>query len=251
MKSLHELFIAHRGESYDAPENTLASVNLAWERGALAVEVDVHLSKDKQIVVIHDSTTTRTAGKSGKVKNQTLDDLKKLDVGRFKGEQWKGQQIPLLSEVLTTVPYNGTLIVEIKCGREIIPYLKSEIKNSSLKPNQVIFIAFNFRTICAIKKELPNHKAYWLMLLDYIWINRWYPYNPQRIAHRIEKYGLDGINIWAGKVATKQFIQKIKLQNLAVYLWVINDPVKAKQYIDFDVDGIATDRAAWMRKQIN
>ena len=77
MKSISELLIAHRGESYDAPENTLASLNLAWERGALAVEVDVHLSKDNQVVVIHDSTTTRTAGKSEKVKNQAQQRFRK------------------------------------------------------------------------------------------------------------------------------------------------------------------------------
>lgn len=251
MKPINELLIAHRGESYDAPENTLASVNLAWKRGVLAVEVDVHLSKDKQVVVIHDFTTSRTAGKPGKVKNKTLEDLKKLDVGSFKGNQWRGEKIPLLSEVLATVPLNGTIIVEVKCGKEIIPFLKNVIENSNLNPNQIVFIAFSFKTICAIKKELPNHKAYWLMLLDYIRINRWYPYNPKRIAQRVKKHGLDGINVWAGKVATKQFIQKVKEQNLAVYLWVVNDPVKAKQYIEFDVDGIATDRAGWMRKEID
>ena len=61
------LIIAHRGESYDAPENTLASINLAWKRKADAVEVDVQLTKDKKIVVIHDNSTLRTGGKLKKI----------------------------------------------------------------------------------------------------------------------------------------------------------------------------------------
>ena len=240
-------FIAHRGESFDAPENTLASINLAWQRGARVLEVDVHLSKDKQVVVIHDFSTARTGGKRKKVKNQTLAELKQLDVGIFKGEQWKGERIPLLKEVLATVPPNGGLVIEIKCGKEIIPYLKKAIEECSLETNQIVFIAFNFNTICEVKKEFPNHKAYWLMLLDYIWINRWYPYNPKRIAKKVKAKGLDGINVWAGEVATKAFIQRIKQQSLAVFIWVVNNPEKAKRFIDFGANGIATDRASWLK----
>jgi glycerophosphoryl diester phosphodiesterase len=89
------------------------------------------------------------------------------------------------------------------------------------------------------------------MLLDYFWINRWYPYSPKRIARNIKKYGLDGVNIWAGKIVTKEFIRRIKHEDLSVYLWVVNDPIKAKQFIDYGVDGISTDRAEWMRKEID
>ncbi len=73
--------IAHRGESYSAPENTLAAVTLAWQRNADAVEVDVHLSKEGRLVVIHDDNTRRTAGVDRKVREQTLAELKALDAG--------------------------------------------------------------------------------------------------------------------------------------------------------------------------
>ena len=81
------LIIAHRGESFDAPENTLAAVNLAWERGADAVEIDVQLSKDNKIVVIHDENTKRTGGRNKLVKNQTLKELKELDVGIYRDKK--------------------------------------------------------------------------------------------------------------------------------------------------------------------
>ena len=82
--------IAHRGASHEAPENTLAAVRLAWEQDADAVEVDVQLSKDGRPVVIHDEDAKRTAGVAGKVSDQTLDRLRRLDVGRWKGEDWIG-----------------------------------------------------------------------------------------------------------------------------------------------------------------
>jgi glycerophosphoryl diester phosphodiesterase len=90
------LIIAHRGESFDAPENTLAAINLAWERGAEAVEIDIQFSKDRELVVIHDTDTKRLAGIDKKVVDQTLEELKKLDVGVWKDIQFKGERVPTI-----------------------------------------------------------------------------------------------------------------------------------------------------------
>ena len=82
--------IAHRGASYDAPENTLAAITLAWKRNADAVEIDVYLSRDKKIVVIHDQDTARTTGHHGLVHEQTWAQLRMLDAGAWKAPKWKG-----------------------------------------------------------------------------------------------------------------------------------------------------------------
>ncbi|HYQ57495.1 MAG TPA: glycerophosphodiester phosphodiesterase family protein, partial [Draconibacterium sp.] len=117
-------FIAHRGASFLAPENTVASAKLAWELGADAVEVDVHLSKDNRVMVIHDKDTKRTC--SGKT-NLTIAKtpsilLRDLDAGSPKGEEFKGEKIPYLSEIIETIPEGKTLVVEIKAGGDdIIP----------------------------------------------------------------------------------------------------------------------------------
>src|SRR5438552_9814499 len=108
--------IAHRGASHDAPENTLASVNLAWRQHADAVEIDVQFSKDGKLVVIHDNSTRRTGRVNKKVSEQTLSELRRLDVGRWRGRTWSGQRIPTLDEVLATVPHGKRLYVELKCG---------------------------------------------------------------------------------------------------------------------------------------
>ena len=108
--------IAHRGASHLAPENTLASVNLAWELGADAVEVDVHLTGDGRIVAIHDTTTGRTGGTQLEVAQTYSRHLRRLDVGRHKNHDFAGEPIPFLGEVLDTIPPGRHLFIEIKCG---------------------------------------------------------------------------------------------------------------------------------------
>src|SRR5699024_7790571 len=98
--ALSQEIIAHRGASHLAPENTLASVKLGYALGADAVEIDVHLSKDKQILVNHDSDTKRTAqGKNHIIADTDAEELRKLDVGSWKGEKYKGEKMPFLHEV--------------------------------------------------------------------------------------------------------------------------------------------------------
>src|SRR5947207_13003675 len=95
--------IAHRGASHDAPENTLAAVSLAWRQKAEAVEVDVRLSKDGKLAVIHDNNTRRTCKANGRSGEQTLAELRSLEVGRWKGRSWVRERISVMEEVLATI----------------------------------------------------------------------------------------------------------------------------------------------------
>ena len=117
--------VAHRGASHDAPENTLAAVKLAWERDADGVEVDVYLTKDGRIAVLHDKTTKRTTGVDRPVAEMTLSELHELDAGSWQDPRWKGERIPSLEEVLDLVPPGKKMYVEVKCGPEIVPELVS------------------------------------------------------------------------------------------------------------------------------
>ncbi|MCB9949963.1 MAG: hypothetical protein H6824_03175 [Planctomycetaceae bacterium] len=101
-----QFIVAHRGASYDAPENTLPAFKLAWEKGADAIEGDFYLTKDQQIVCIHDKDTKRT-GKNQPVltvAESTLAELRKVDVGSWKDAKYKETFIPTIQEVLATVP---------------------------------------------------------------------------------------------------------------------------------------------------
>ena len=106
--------IAHRGASGYAPENTFAAFDLAAEMNADMIELDVQLTKDRQIVVIHDDRVDRTTNGSGFVKDFTLEELQKLDAGSWYGPAFQGERIPTLEAVLKRYHKKIGLLIELK-----------------------------------------------------------------------------------------------------------------------------------------
>ncbi len=106
------LNIAHRGYETRAPENTFAAFEMAMARGADGFEIDVQLTKDREIVVIHDHTLERTTNGTGRVKDKTLDELKGLDAGSWFDPNFRDERIPTLNEILDC--YTGSAIVDIE-----------------------------------------------------------------------------------------------------------------------------------------
>jgi glycerophosphoryl diester phosphodiesterase len=99
------LLIAHRGASREAPENTLAAFELAWQQGADGIEADFRLTRDGRIVCLHDATTGRTAGIDLAVAGASLEELKQLDFGSWKGSVWQGEPILVLEELLASLSH--------------------------------------------------------------------------------------------------------------------------------------------------
>ncbi len=244
------IIIAHRGESYDAPENTLAAINLAWERKAHAVEIDIQLTSDNEIVVIHDKDTLRISGKKKIINRSSLKELKLLDAGFHKKGYWDNERIPTLKEVLSTVPADGKLIIEIKSNENILPKLAHDLSQSNLGVSQIEIIAFNAKTLAQAKPLMPEYRMLWLLTLDYLWPWWLIWINCQKIINEVKKTGLDGVNVWAGKLLTKSFISRFKEAGLYVYTWTVNNPEKAISLFENGIDGITTDKASWMAEQM-
>lgn len=238
--------IAHRGASYLAPENTMASVMLGWEKGA-DVEVDVYLTKDNRIVVIHDETTERTAGTDVNVAESTSDELRKLDVGSFKSEEYAGEQIPFLADIVKTIPPGQKLYVEIKCGQEILPYLR-ELLAQSGKMSRIVIIGFDLETV-TMSKEMIDVPTYWLKGTEKIKeTEEWIPHDPQ-LAQTVKEKGLDGLDVhYAG--VNKEFVDAVKALGQKLYVWTVDDPEDAIRLIRLGVDGITTNRPGWLRDQV-
>lgn len=110
----HPTIIAHRGDKACAPENTLAAFKLAAEKGADAVEFDVQLTADGQVIVIHDPILDRTTNGTGKVSQAPLAALRDLDAGAWFSEKYRGERIPTLDEVFETVGKHLYMNVELK-----------------------------------------------------------------------------------------------------------------------------------------
>jgi glycerophosphoryl diester phosphodiesterase len=241
--------IAHRGASFDAPENTLASVELAWQQGAEAVEVDVHLSRDGEIVVIHDSNTRKLAGVNRKVARQTLAELRALDVGRRKGRAWVGERIPTLEEVLAVVPRNKRLFIEIKCGPEIAPELGRVLQRSSCRREQLVFIGFSLPTMRLLKQHFPEIEASWITVLRRHWRTRRWP-KPEVLIEKLQTAGLNALDLNFRGPINAGFVEKFHAAELQVYVWTVDSVAKAQKLAAAGVDGITTNRPGWLREQL-
>jgi glycerophosphoryl diester phosphodiesterase len=110
------VLIAHRGYRKRYPENTLAAFAAAFDAGARMVELDVTLTRDRRVVVLHDDTLDRTTDGCGQVRDFTLDELKQLDAGRWFTPRFAGERLPTLEEVLELCADRGMVNIEIKAG---------------------------------------------------------------------------------------------------------------------------------------
>ncbi len=234
------LIIAHRGASFRAPENTLSAVWEAWEQGADAVEIDVRVSSDGKIMVIHDGNTLRTSGVSMNVAENDRQRLQTLDVGAFKGTQWAGERIPLLGDVLQTIPKGKFLFVEIKCGLEIIPALKQ----ISFEPYNVKFISFDLQVLAALRPVYRQSEMFLLFDGDQ------QPVNLERLLHTVEENGLDGLDVNASFPLDAAMMAEIRRRGKKIYFWTVDDSERARYLWRLGVDGITTNRPGWLKRQL-
>jgi glycerophosphoryl diester phosphodiesterase len=234
------MIIGHRGASYLAPENTVASAKLAWQSNADAVECDIWLSKDNKIICSHDGNTKRTSGCDFKISETGSKVLRRLDVGSFKGEEYKGEKMPFLEELIRTVPSGKELVIELKCGTEVLPCLQKILKKYD-KSRQFVFICFDFQTITETKKAFTDKKCYWLCS------------NRELLAKTIDKVpgaGLDGVSLGYA-IIDSDVMKKAESLNLEVYSWTVDDPAEARRLISLGVKGITTNRPGWLETQLN
>jgi glycerophosphoryl diester phosphodiesterase len=240
--------VAHRGASFDAPENTVAAFKLAWEQKADASELDIYVTKDGKLVVIHDATTKRTAGTDLKVADSTLEELRKLDAGKWKAEKFAGERLPTLDEMLATVPTGKRVFIEIKCGPEAVPEMDRVLKANKLKPEQVCVIAFNADVIAATKKLRPDLQALWLVSLA---PKNQKPRTAEELIAKAKEIKADGLDLSATPaVLNKAFGDKVRAAGLKLYVWTVNDVELARKMIAAGAESITTDKPGWLREQL-
>jgi len=154
--------IAHRGASAYAPENTIAAFDKAVEMKADYIEIDVQRSKDGKLVVIHDTTVDRTTDGSGKVGNLTFNELRNLDAGSWKGEQFAGAQIPTFDEILDRYHGKIGILIELKAP-ELYPGIEENIAGKLKEQNldkpqneKIIVQSFNHNSMKKMNELLPK-----------------------------------------------------------------------------------------------
>ncbi len=244
------LIIAHRGASALAPENTLAAVRLAWELGADAVEVDLRLTRDEAVVVIHDETGRRTAGEGRHVRDVSVDEIRQWDAGRWKGAKWAGEPVPELDALLRETPPGRSLVLELKEGASLARRVREVVAASGFPGERLWLIAFDYETIRAAKELLPGSRALWLFK-DYAAqpretsgeLGRW-------LADRAAGAGLDGVDLCRHPRLTGELVSELHARGLSVFVYTVNDPAEARRLGAAGVDGLTTDDPAAMRAAI-
>jgi len=234
-------FVAHRGASYLAPENTMASIRLAWELGADAAECDVMLSSDHRVVLSHDKNLKKLTGENLEVSETPWDQLSRLTIKLKESNlpEYENETIPLLADVLGTIPEDRMLVIEIKTGQEILPHLHKTV-DAHWKSGKISFIAFDFETILAAKSMYPDVPCYYLSMLK----NDFKKHFDLAVAK-----GLDGVDLRHAMI-TPSLVEQCHTAGLDVWCWTVNDPETAIKMKEMGVSALTTDRPAWLKKNM-
>jgi len=222
------LLIGHRGANKEAPENTLKSFRKAIELGADFIEFDVHITKDKEIVIMHDENTYRTTGHAGLIKEMTLSELKELDCG-------DGEEIPTLHELIDIAKNKIGLQCEIK-AEGLINELISILGEKNLIETSIIS-SFNHDELKKLKKKEPNIKIAALEPTDSGWITDWI-HKKKIVDNAVENnfYGIHPLY----RLVDKDLINYAHENGLKVNAWTVDSKRAMEKLIDQGIDGIIT-----------
>jgi glycerophosphoryl diester phosphodiesterase len=230
------LNIAHRGASAAAPQNTLAAFRKAVELGADGVELDVQLSADGAVVVIHDFTVDGTTDGAGRVADKTLAELEALDAGTRFSPHFAGERIPTLAEVFEAI--DGRLLVNIELkdfsspGNKLAAQVVEVVRKHAMD-KRVLFSSFNPFVVRAAKRLAPDIPAGLLYEEDLLiplrraWLA---PFIPHEARHP------------SFPMVTEASVQWCHARGLRVNTWTVNEPAEMRRLVALGVDGIITDR---------
>lgn len=236
--------IAHRGFSTKAPENTVSAFKQAWEHKTDACELDMYLTADGQIAILHDNNTKRTTGVAKAVKDSTMAELQTLDAGSWKNQSYKGEKIPTLAEALETMPQGQQrFFLEVKCGSEIIPVLAKELSAWKARSAQICLITFNRKVAQECKKALPWFKVYRISDGK----KNGQAIDLAQLITDTKADGLDGLDLAVNGNWNEEMVKKIKSAGLELYVWTVNDSKATKRMAQLGVDGITTNDPVMVR----
>lgn len=228
----HTKVWAHRGASGYAPENTLEAFRKAVEMGADGVELDVQLTKDAQVVVIHDESIDRVSNGSGRVEDYTLEELKKFNFNKTHPE-YEWASIPTLEEVLELLKDTAlTVNIELKTGVCFYDGIEEKVlkivKERSMK-ERIIYSSFNHYSVMKIK-ELDSGARTGFLDMDGI----------VDVAGYGKRQGVDALHPWIYHLQQPGYMDAARKNGLAVHVWTVNSEEDMKRMFELGVDAVIT-----------
>lgn len=229
------LVTGHRGFSGAAPENTLAAFRAAIAAGCDIIELDVHLSRDREVVVIHDDTLERTTSGRGNVADQTFAELKRLDAGAWFAPRFAGERIPSLAEVLALSRNRVLVNIELKKGKYLLPYTMGELADLALREvekagmeGQVLFSSFAPAAVDRIRERNPALPV--ALIRDK-------PWGSPEEAGGGKIY--PALNCKA-VVLNEENIRRARGEGIRIHVWTVDAPEEMARFVALGVDGIIT-----------
>jgi glycerophosphoryl diester phosphodiesterase len=233
--------IAHRGISSKVPENTLASFERAARiSGIDMIELDVRLSKEEEVIVLHDRTLQRTTTGNGPARNYSLEEIRRFDAGSWFHPKFSHQYIPTLREVFQQVGNRLWIDVEIKSDwlhREPPGLLEERVLETVHRcgmENRVMFSSFNHQLLANIKKLKPS--AITGVLFNF---SHDFGRLPSTLAERVGA----SVFVCAKRELTHRMVDDAHNHDIAVYVYTLNSTHDAQRMLTYGVDGIMSNSA--------
>lgn len=228
------LIIAHRGDSSEAPEHTMPSYEKAINSGADFIEIDLRITKDDQLIVMHDEAVDRTTNGIGKVSGYTLDELKKLDAGSWFNEDYKGEKVVTLEEIFDRFKTDANYYIETRTVDNQTVMEKKLLKILSERQllDKVVIQSFSSESLKLVHK-LDKDIPLVLLCKD--------AEVPYLKLNEINQYAIGiGLN---GKLVDEAFVGRMHEANLVVHTFFDkkNEKKQIEEVVSYGVDGVFTD----------
>ncbi len=237
----HPEIVAHRGASWDAPENTISAIDLALEQEADGIEYDIRITQDEELVLMHDSTATRTTDDtSGRlIRDMTYEEVRALDAGSWFSSEFEGEPVPTLEEVFEFAGRRATHFVELKDHTETINRKTVDLIEEYNLENHAKVMSFSqdqLREIKALNEDIET------VLI----VSTFYG-NMSRLANddALDNFAFS-VNLF---INNDHYVNTIHQSGKKVYSWTINTDENIRRVARRDVDGIITDRPVFAREE--